>query len=174
MLGNLVNVDPADGSDPATLETLIETIKGEGGVAKLIAPKVGGGKMKGGAVLKADAQLAGAPSGLSRGPRVPCRGARAPSGASAADSSILGTSPRKARSGGERLWGQPEGTSVADVYAACDVVSGLDQIRDAMGEAVAAATTRRNDLGLRARLCVDEIALDHAAWSRANSRQCSR
>jgi catalase len=60
--GRTVGVLIADGSDPAILETLIETIKGEGGVAKLIAPKVGGAKMKGGAVLRADAQLAGTPS----------------------------------------------------------------------------------------------------------------
>jgi thioredoxin reductase (NADPH) len=43
-------------------------------------------------------------------------------------------------------------TSMAGLYAAGDVVSGLDQISHAMGEAGVAATTIRNDLGRRAPL----------------------
>jgi len=43
-------------------------------------------------------------------------------------------------------------TSVPGLYAAGDVVSGLDQISHAMGEAGVAATTIRNDLALRAPL----------------------
>jgi thioredoxin reductase (NADPH) len=43
-------------------------------------------------------------------------------------------------------------TSVRGLYAAGDVVSGLDQISHAMGEAGVAATTIRNDLALRAPL----------------------
>jgi thioredoxin reductase (NADPH) len=43
-------------------------------------------------------------------------------------------------------------TSVAGLYAAGDVVSGLDQISHAMGEAGVAATTIRNDLALQAPL----------------------
>jgi thioredoxin reductase (NADPH) len=43
-------------------------------------------------------------------------------------------------------------TSVAGLYAAGDVVSGLDQISHAMGEAGVAATTIRNDLALKAPL----------------------
>jgi thioredoxin reductase (NADPH) len=43
-------------------------------------------------------------------------------------------------------------TSVAGLYAAGDVVIGLDQISHAMGEAGVAATTIRNDLAMRAPL----------------------
>jgi thioredoxin reductase (NADPH) len=43
-------------------------------------------------------------------------------------------------------------TNVPGLYAAGDVVSGLDQISHAMGEAGVAATTIRNDLALRAPL----------------------
>ena len=41
-------------------------------------------------------------------------------------------------------------TSVAGIYAAGDVVLGLDQISHAMGEGGVAATTIRNDLAKRA------------------------
>ena len=40
-------------------------------------------------------------------------------------------------------------TSIAGLYAAGDVVIGLDQMSHAMGEAVVAATTIRNDLAAR-------------------------
>jgi thioredoxin reductase (NADPH) len=40
-------------------------------------------------------------------------------------------------------------TSVAGLYAAGDVVKGLDQISHAMGEGGVAATTIRNDLAER-------------------------
>jgi catalase len=60
--GRTVGVLIADGSDPAEVKALSEAIKAEGGVARIIAPKIGGAKLKGGSVLKADAQLAGAPS----------------------------------------------------------------------------------------------------------------
>jgi thioredoxin reductase (NADPH) len=43
-------------------------------------------------------------------------------------------------------------TSVQGLYAAGDVVVGLDQISHAMGEAGVAATTIRNDLALKAPL----------------------
>jgi thioredoxin reductase (NADPH) len=43
-------------------------------------------------------------------------------------------------------------TSVPGLYAAGDVVSGLDQISHAMGEAGVAATTVRNDLAQKAPL----------------------
>jgi thioredoxin reductase (NADPH) len=43
-------------------------------------------------------------------------------------------------------------TSVPGLYAAGDVVSGLDQISHAMGEAGVAATTLRNDLARKAPL----------------------
>ncbi len=60
--GRTVGILIADGSEPSAVDTLLEQIKAEGGVAKIIAPKVGGAKMKGGAILKADGQLAGTPS----------------------------------------------------------------------------------------------------------------
>ena len=43
-------------------------------------------------------------------------------------------------------------TGVAGVYAAGDVVKGLDQISHAMGEGGVAATTIRNDLNERSPL----------------------
>ena len=43
-------------------------------------------------------------------------------------------------------------TTVPRLYAAGDVVIGLDQISHAMGEAGVAATTIRNDLALEAPL----------------------
>ena len=43
-------------------------------------------------------------------------------------------------------------TSVPGIYAAGDVVKGLDQISHAMGEGGVAATTIRNDLAQQAPL----------------------
>src|SRR5690606_18394012 len=53
----------AEGSDKAAIEKLKGAIEGAGGTAFLVAPKVGGIKVKGG-TLKADGQLAGSPSVL--------------------------------------------------------------------------------------------------------------
>jgi catalase len=53
----------AEGSDKATIDTLKGDIEKAGGTAFLVAPKVGGIKVKGG-ILKADGQLAGSPSVL--------------------------------------------------------------------------------------------------------------
>lgn len=53
----------------------------------------------------------------------------------------------KAREGGCLIVDDHARTSVKGLYAAGDVVLGLDQISGAMGQAALAATTIRNDLG---------------------------
>jgi thioredoxin reductase (NADPH) len=52
-----------------------------------------------------------------------------------------------AREGGCLIVDDHARTSVEGLYAAGDVVLGLDQISGAMGQAALAATTIRNDLG---------------------------
>jgi catalase len=59
--GRKVGILFHEGSDKATIDALADAVKAEGGMAMLIAPKVGGIKVKGG-TLKADGQLAGTPS----------------------------------------------------------------------------------------------------------------
>lgn len=56
-----------------------------------------------------------------------------------------------ARAGGCLVVDDHARTSIAGLYAAGDVVLGLDQISGAMGQAALAATTIRNDLGGRGR-----------------------
>jgi thioredoxin reductase (NADPH) len=56
-----------------------------------------------------------------------------------------------AREGGCLIVDDHARTSVPGLYAAGDVVLGLDQISGAMGQAALAATTIRNDLGKRGR-----------------------
>ena len=63
MEGRKVAILFAEGSDKAAIDKLKGDIKGAGGTAFLVAPKVGGIKVKGG-TLKADGQLAGSPSVL--------------------------------------------------------------------------------------------------------------
>src|SRR3546814_12293746 len=53
----------AEGSDKMAIDKLKAYIEGAGGTPFLVAPKVGGIKVKGG-TLKADGQLAGSPSVL--------------------------------------------------------------------------------------------------------------
>ena len=60
--GRTVGVLIADGSDGAAIKTLVDAVQAEGGVVKIVAPKVGGAKLKGGKMMKADGQLAGTPS----------------------------------------------------------------------------------------------------------------
>jgi catalase len=60
--GRTVGVLIADGSDAAAVRSVLQAVKGEGGVAKVIAPKVGGAKLSDGKMMKADGQLAGTPS----------------------------------------------------------------------------------------------------------------
>ena len=61
MEGRKVAILFAEGSDKAAIDALKATIEKAGGTAFLVAPKVGGIKVKGG-TLKADGQLAGSPS----------------------------------------------------------------------------------------------------------------
>lgn len=63
MEGRKVAILFAEGSDKAAIDKLKADIEGAGGTAFLVAPKVGGIKVKGG-TLKADGQLAGSPSVL--------------------------------------------------------------------------------------------------------------
>jgi len=60
--GRSVGILFADGSDAATMRSLIKEISGAGGRAVLIAPKIGGAKLSDGTVMPADGQLAGTPS----------------------------------------------------------------------------------------------------------------
>ena len=60
--GRTIGLLVADGSDTKAVEAIIKAVTAEGGVVKIIAPKVGGAKMSNGKLLKADGQLAGTPS----------------------------------------------------------------------------------------------------------------
>src|SRR3546814_4151807 len=63
MEGRKVAILVAEGSDKMAIDKLKAYIEGTGGTPFLVAPKVGGIKVKGG-TLKADGQLAGSPSVL--------------------------------------------------------------------------------------------------------------
>ncbi len=58
MLGLLV----ADGSDADVVNAVMEQAKAQGVMVKVVAPKVGGAKLKGGKLLPADEKIDGAPS----------------------------------------------------------------------------------------------------------------
>ncbi|MGZ3273136.1 MAG: catalase [Caulobacteraceae bacterium] len=60
--GRQVGILVADGSDAATVQTLQEAIAADGGVALLVAPKIGGVTLSDGKSVKPDKQLAGFPS----------------------------------------------------------------------------------------------------------------
>ncbi len=62
--GRKVGILYADGSDEAEIKAVRSAVEKDGGTVFLVAPKVGGAKVKGGAMLKADGQLAGSPSQL--------------------------------------------------------------------------------------------------------------
>ncbi|MEO9131626.1 MAG: catalase, partial [Sphingomonas sp.] len=62
--GRSVGILIADGSDAKLVDQLKQQVGDAGGRAVIIAPKVGGAKMADGSMMKADAQLAGAPSVL--------------------------------------------------------------------------------------------------------------
>jgi len=62
--GRKVAILYADGSDGAEITTVQEAIEKDGATVFLVAPKVGGAKLKGGTVLRANGQLAGSPSQL--------------------------------------------------------------------------------------------------------------
>ena len=63
MAGRKVAILFDEGSDKAAIENLAAEITKAGGTSFLVAPKIGGLKLKGG-ILKADGQLAGSPSVL--------------------------------------------------------------------------------------------------------------
>ncbi|PZR95036.1 MAG: catalase HPII [Stutzerimonas stutzeri] len=60
--GRTVGVLVSDGADGAMVAAVKAVVEGEGGSVKIIAPKIGGVKLKDGKLLKADGQLAGSPS----------------------------------------------------------------------------------------------------------------
>jgi catalase len=60
--GRKVGILFADGSDGAEIKAVQRGIEKDGGTAFLVAPRVGGAKLKDGTVLRAAGQLAGSPS----------------------------------------------------------------------------------------------------------------
>jgi catalase len=62
--GRKVGVLYTDGSDGAEIKAVQKAVEKDGGTIFLVAPKVGGAKLKGGTMLKAHGQLAGSPSQL--------------------------------------------------------------------------------------------------------------
>nr|WP_314526361.1 catalase [uncultured Brevundimonas sp.] len=62
--GRKVAILVADGSDGAVVDTVKAAVEGDGGSVFIVAPKIGGAKLKGGKTLAADGQLAGSPSVL--------------------------------------------------------------------------------------------------------------
>jgi catalase len=60
--GRSVGILMADGSDGAEIDAVVNAVKAAKGHAVLVAPKVGGAKLKGGKLRPADGQLAGTPS----------------------------------------------------------------------------------------------------------------
>jgi catalase len=60
--GRCVGILMDDGSDAATISALRKAVEADGAQVKLVAPKIGGAKLKGGKVFAADGQLAGTPS----------------------------------------------------------------------------------------------------------------
>ncbi|ASE38634.1 catalase [Brevundimonas vesicularis] len=62
--GRKVAILVADGSDGAVVDAVRATVEGDGGSVFIVAPKIGGAKLKDGKTLAADGQLAGSPSVL--------------------------------------------------------------------------------------------------------------
>jgi len=62
--GRAVGILVSDGSDGARIKAIAKAVKDAGASVKIVAPKVGGVKLAGGATLAADGQLAGTPSVL--------------------------------------------------------------------------------------------------------------
>jgi catalase len=62
--GRTVAILVTDGADGAVIEAVRAAAEGAGASVKIVAPKVGGTKLKNGKMLKADGQLAGMPSQL--------------------------------------------------------------------------------------------------------------
>jgi catalase len=64
LIGRVVGILIADGSDRAQLEKVRSAVEAEGAVVKVIAPRVGGIKLSDGSSIDVDAQLAGMPSAM--------------------------------------------------------------------------------------------------------------
>ncbi|MFA4899303.1 MAG: catalase [Brevundimonas sp.] len=62
--GRKVAILVADGSDGAVIDAVKAAVEGDGGSVFMVAPKIGGAKLKDGKTLAADGQLAGSPSVL--------------------------------------------------------------------------------------------------------------
>ena len=62
--GRAVGILIADGTDAATLKSVVDAVVKAKGKAVIVAPKVGGAKLSDGTTQKADGQLAGMPSQL--------------------------------------------------------------------------------------------------------------
>ena len=62
--GRKVAILVADGSDGVVVDAVRAAVEGDGGSVFIVAPKIGGAKLKGGKTLAADGQLAGSPSVL--------------------------------------------------------------------------------------------------------------
>ncbi len=62
--GRCVGILVADGSNGDTVATLRKAVEKAGASVKIVAPKVGGAKLRDGTVLPADGQLAGTPSAV--------------------------------------------------------------------------------------------------------------
>jgi catalase len=60
--GRCVGILVTDGADGTTVAAVRSAVEGDGGSVKIVAPKIGGVKLKDGKALKADGQLAGTPS----------------------------------------------------------------------------------------------------------------
>ncbi len=60
--GRAVGILVSDGADGAVVDAVKAAAEGAGATVKIVAPKIGGVKLKGGKRLKADGQLAGTPS----------------------------------------------------------------------------------------------------------------
>lgn len=60
--GRAVGILVTDGADGAVVDAVKAAAEGQGATVKIVAPKIGGVKLKGGKMLKADGQLAGTPS----------------------------------------------------------------------------------------------------------------
>jgi catalase len=62
--GRKVAILVADGSDGAVVDAIKAAVEGDGGSVFIVAPKIGGARLKDGKTLAADGQLAGSPSVL--------------------------------------------------------------------------------------------------------------
>ncbi|BDG74205.1 catalase [Roseomonas fluvialis] len=62
--GRAIGVLVTDGADGAVVDAVVAAAKAAGATVKIVAPRIGGVKLKGNRLLKADGQLAGTPSVL--------------------------------------------------------------------------------------------------------------